>query len=170
MKKKLLLISSLTLNCVLAILLLFNLFRKESEAKITSYPSVSLTSHKDSLVGAINNIKHFVNTFDSTGNKIVRSYTIAGTDMLQVLGISPESVKGASFDSCRAYLGYDANNHFKLYLTPVKNNQDMFLNFSSGKSSSRTPNNSSYVMDLIAPCPNTCDYASALYTCKMPGR
>lgn len=167
MKKKLLLISSLILNCVLIVLLLFNPFKKAPE---TTFPLTSLTSHQDSLATAIGNIEHFVNTFDSAGNNIVRSYTIAGTDMLQVMGVSPEAVKNQLYDSCRAYLGYDANNHFRLYLTPVKNNRDVFLNFISGKSGSRTPNSSSYVLDLIAPCPNTCDSTSALYTCKMPGR
>lgn len=168
MKKKLVLICSLILNCILIILLLIK--QSWNDPEPANYPLLNLTSHQDSLVTAIGNVKNFVNTFDSTNNDIVRSYTIAGVDMLQVMGVGPEFIKNAPYDSCRAYLGYDDNHHFKLYLTPVKNNQDVFLNFVTGKGGSGAPNNSSYVLDLIAPCPNTCDTASALYTCKIPSR
>ena len=132
MKKKLLLIGSLILNCVLVILLYFQFSGKTTQTAQHHYPIVDFTSHKDSLITTV--------------------------------------MKQCVYDSCRAYLGYDSNHHFKLYLTPIKNQKDVFLNFNPRKRVNSVPDNGSYVLDLIAPCPNTCDTASALYTFIMPNR
>ncbi|WP_300355584.1 hypothetical protein [Fluviicola sp.] len=170
MKKKLLLISSLILNCTLVILLAFRNSGKDSQTSQHHFPVVNLTSHRDSLTTVLANVKRFVTVFDSTDHDILRAFTISGHDMLQVMGADTTVMKQCVYDSCRAYLGYDINHHFKLYLTPVKNQRDVFLNFDLRKRVNNVPDKSSYVLDLIAPCPNTCDTASALYTFKMPNR
>lgn len=164
MKTNVLLIGSIILNLALGIILFTCCFDKKShESGETAYPLPGLTSHQDSLKAAIKNVHRFINTFDSAGtNNIVRAYTISSVDMLQVLGVNPETIR-SNYDSCRAYLGYDENNLFRLYLTPIKNNRDVFLNFQSSRGGTGAPNGSSYVMDLIAPCPNTCDSLSVLY-------
>ena len=170
MKKKLLLISSLVLNCTLVILLFFQFSGKDSQTKQHHSPIVNLTSHKDSLIAVLENVQRFVTVFDSTDHDLLRAYTISSHDMLQVTGADTAVMKQCVYDSCRAYLGYDSNHHFKLYLTPVKNQRDVFLNFDLRKRVSSVPDKNSYVLDLIAPCPNTCDTASVLYTFKMPNR
>ena len=118
----------------------------------------------------LDNVRRFVTVFDSTDHDLLRAYTISGHDMLQVMGADTTVMKQCVYDSCRAYLGYDSNHHFKLYLTPIKNQKDVFLNFNPRKRVNSVPDNGSYVLDLIAPCPNTCDTASALYTFIMPNR
>jgi hypothetical protein len=169
MKKKLLLIGSLILNCVLVTLLFFPFSGKESQTA-RNCPIANFTSHKDSLITVLGNVRRFVTVFDSTDHDLLRAYTISGHDMLQVMGADTTVMKQCIYDSCRAYLGYDSNHNFKLYLTPIKNQKDVFLNFNPRKRVGSVPDNSSYVLDLIAPCPNTCDTASALYTFIMPNR
>ena len=170
MKKKLLLITSLVLNCVLAVLLFFQFSGKDAQTTQHHSPIVSLTSHKDSLTKVLEHVHRCYSVFDSTDHELLRAYTISGHDMLQVMGADSAVMKQCIYDSCRAYLGYDSTHNFKLYLTPVKNQRDVFLNFDPRKRISNVPDNSSYVLDLIAPCPNTCDTESALYTFKMPRR
>ena len=170
MKKKLLLIGSLILNCVLVILLYFQFSGKTTQTAQHHYPIVDFTSHKDSLITVLDNVRRFVTVFDSTDHDLLRAYTISGHDMLQVMGADTTVMKQCVYDSCRAYLGYDSNHHFKLYLTPIKNQKDVFLNFNPRKRVNSVPDNGSYVLDLIAPCPNTCDTARALYTFIMPNR
>lgn len=170
MKKKLLLIGSLILNCILVILLFFQFSGKESQTAQHRYPIVNFTSHRDSLITVLDNVRRFVTVFDSTDHDLLRAYTISGHDMLQVMGADTAVMRQCVYDSCRAYLGYDSNHNFKLYLTPIKNQKDVFLNFNPRKRVNSVPDNGSYVLDLIAPCPNTCDTASALYTFIMPNR
>ena len=53
-------------------------------------------------------------------------------------------------------------------LTPIKDNKDVFLNFKPATGATIDTNEYSYVLDLIAPCPNTCDKKSPLYNFSKP--
>lgn len=168
MKKKGLLIGSLILNLSLGAILLTSFVKKTPESLATDRPSIGFVSaNQDSLTTAIQNVQSFVKKFDNSGkSNFVRAYTISSSDLIQVLGLS-DSIT-SPFDGCRAYLGYNGKDSlFKLYLTPVIGGQDVFLNFTVKNGVTSAPNKSSYVLDLIAPCPNTCDSLSPLFTGSM---
>lgn len=110
------------------------------------------------------NIRHYLDTCDTIlGTIPIRAYTVHANDMLLSLGIDPSTVK-PQYNYARVYLGLDANNNFKLYFTPVSGadlkpgvmnpGTDVILKDEDGNG---------YVMDLNAPCPNTCDVNSPLY-------
>lgn len=98
-----------------------------------------------------------------TNDPPIKAFTIHAADMLEALGI-PKSYKDSvlcKYKHARAYIGLDSENKFKLFFTPV-NGADLCA---------QTPNAGTdviladtvkgvaqpYVMDLNAPCPNTCD-------------
>ena len=128
------------------------------ELKLEIY--FSETARYVSIDNAIDSVKAFVNEHPD----MARAFTIGSKDMLQVMGLDTSTTCG--FDSCRAYLGLGKNQNFKLYLTPVKNGKDQFFSHFGGTKSN--PDRNCYVLDLIAPCPKTCDTESPLYTFKLP--
>ncbi|TND08345.1 MAG: hypothetical protein FD123_2376 [Bacteroidetes bacterium] len=94
----------------------------------------------------------------------IRAYTIHAGDMLEALGMPAADSAICQYKHARVYIGLDYNYSFKLYFTPVDSASlggdnpvagvDVILQDSLGKS---------YVLDLNAPCPNTCDVNSPLY-------
>lgn len=76
------------------------------------------------------------------------AFTIHSDDFLEAMGLPPETP--IQYPGARAYLGIDGcNGGLHMYLTPIDcNDADIILRNSSG---------SRFVLDLIAPCPSTCD-------------
>lgn len=167
--KKSFLIGSLLLN-VLLVVLLFTVNRKkhgETTLSKKTHSAFMVTSRQDPIKEAQEDVRHFV---DSVVGKFhvryeydfVRAFTISAKDMLEVMGLDTNTV--CNYYACRAYLGLDHDNQFKMYLTPVdvENGRDLFLNHNRDRATTDV-DSFSYVLDLIAPCPNTCDYNSPLY-------
>lgn len=118
------------------------------------------------------------------GNTPIKAFTIRYEDLLAAMGISsidPDSVKHKHI---RVYLGYDSTDHvhagFKLLILPVdsaytsgddtskwKGGYDVLLD-STGKPIKYGPGGKTtvtvtpYVLDLNAPCPNTCSVNSTV--------
>lgn len=95
-----------------------------------------------------------------TAHVPIRAFTVRAADLLEAMGLpATDSVK---YDHVRIYFGMDANDGFKLYLTPVdsadlssdppKAGVDVIL---QGKYRG-LGTDGKYVMDFAAPCPNTC--------------
>lgn len=135
-------------------------FHKQEKKEIKFEFFFSGTARYVPIDHAIDSVQAFVNAHPG----MARAFTISSKDMLQVMGLDTNTTCG--FDSCRAYLGMGNNNNFKLYLTPVKNGEDMF--YSTIGAPTHDPDKNCYVLDLIAPCPKTCDELSPLYTFKKP--
>jgi len=92
----------------------------------------------------------------------IRAFTIRAVDLLEALGLPAADTTRVAYDHVRIYFGMDANDGFKLYLTPVD----------SADLSSHPPqagvdvilkgkyrglgDDGEYVFDFAAPCPNTC--------------
>lgn len=113
-------------------------------------------AHREPLSNAVDSVQAYVDSFPD----MVQAFTISSTDMLKVLGLNPIKYKDScDFSSCRAYLGLGNSNNFKLYLTPVQDNKDYFWygNDIRHLNASETVQDNSFVYDLIAPCPKTCD-------------
>ena len=105
----------------------------------------------------------------------IKAYTLRAEDLLLALGLDPKKIT-PQYPYVRVYLGYSRKPKdgrtpgFRLYLNPVigadlnrkphLGGKDVFLDSlghaivsgNLGKSQSPTP----YVLDLNAPCPNTC--------------
>jgi hypothetical protein len=105
--------------------------------------------------------------FGSMGAAVpLKAYTVHAADLFESLGMPASYVDSAVcvYHHVRVYLGLDSANNFKLYFTPVTGaslsdsrpsaGTDYFLTDERGMR---------YVMDLNAPCPNTCDVTSPLY-------
>ncbi|WP_343606176.1 hypothetical protein [Fluviicola sp.] len=178
--KKTILIGSLVLNVVLAIFVVRSLTSKEAahlESASTETGKgnetrqemvkegarslyVSGTANEVKIDVAIDNLKRFYLKY-----KDLRAYKISAVDMMEVMGIDSTAVT-PKYNFCRAYLGLETSGNFKLYLTPVVANYDVFFNDTNPDAGKAQKN--SYVLDLIAPCPNTCDTSSPLYTFNKP--
>lgn len=159
--KKTFLIGSLLLNVLLAVLLFIP--GKKIPSKKHSF---MVTSRQEPVKVAQEDIKRFVDTFATYKDRykvdFVRAYTISSIDMLEVMGL--DTNMACKYDACRAYLGLASDQQFKLYLTPVDTDErDIFLSFREDQPASREIDSLSYVLNLIAPCPNTCDVDSPLY-------
>lgn len=168
--KKTILIISLSLNAVCILLLILFIPRnpENSVHPVTSADFRVIIPHEvreTDFQEAYGNIRNLVSEYKGRhmDSSLVRAYRISSLDMLQVMGLDTSLIKDCSYHYCRAYLGLDEKKQFRLYLTPVKNNRDVFLNHDSSKKPSSQPDDKSFLLDLIAPCPKTCDYSSPLY-------
>lgn len=158
--KKTILIASVLLNVVLAVLVIMPLVSKEEIKKEIRKHYLSSTANEVNINDAIDHVKAFNKKYS-----YIRAYKISALDMMEVMGIDTVAVQ-PRYTSCRAYLGLDPEGKFRMYLTPVENNVDMFFCPTDSVACPAKP--TSYVLDLIAPCPNTCDYTSPLYTFVKP--
>lgn len=116
------------------------------------------------LATAIQNIKHYQDSCLAffNNNIPIKAYTIHADDMLMALGIDPSTVE-CQYSHARVYIGLNDSSEFKLYFTPVVDanlqpdvmaaGRDTILSDADGNK---------FVMDLNAPCPNTCDNTSPL--------
>lgn len=117
---------------------------------------------------AISNIKRFLTMQGSYLKGIViRGYTIRAVDLFGALGIPGSYVDSpmCRYTHIRVYLGLDRDSAFRLYILPTKNvsldssqgGQDLYLD-SLGNILDPTTQvaASPFVLDLNAPCPNTC--------------
>lgn len=106
----------------------------------------------------------------------VLAYTVRAVDLLAAMGMNPTLADSAEcrYKHIRVYLGFDpARKGFKLYITPVdgaclqdkdstrwKAGKDVFLdkngNIINPVQMKNYTADQAYVLDLNAPCPNTC--------------
>jgi len=167
MRNRIFLFGSLLLNALLAVLLLISYEKQKNQTYSLSDPSqFPLTSRQHPFKDAEMDVKHYVDQVSARDTVrrqgFVRAFTISAIDMLEVLGLDTTQVKTCKYKACRAYLGLNKEkDEFKLFLTPVKGEKDIFLRH-KGEPSEKI-DESSYVLNLIAPCPKTCDSASPLY-------
>lgn len=118
------------------------------------------------LTSAEADIQHYVNTcYKYLGDTVpIRSYSINKSDLFGVLGVT--SVPDCAYDHCRVYIGLTSENKFKLYMTPTEwgpapnNPKDSLY---KDKIPYDSVHRCSYLYDLNAPCPSTCDKFSKLY-------
>lgn len=168
--KKTILIISLLLNVVGILLLVILLPKRQISCETTRKSAFSkIVPHESREVDfqdALKNIRNLVAEYNEkdVDGSVVRAYRISSLDMLQVMGLDTALIRECSYRYCRAYLGLDERKNFRLYLTPVENERDVFLNYDPSKKPSTQPDDKSFLLDLIAPCPKTCDYKSPLYT------
>ncbi len=102
----------------------------------------------------------------------VNAFTIRAEDLLGALGM-PQGFADSAFckyKNARVYLGFDPiAKTFKLFVLPVKNanlnsnpmigGEDVFVDSTGNpidRSLIKNASQTQYVMDLNAPCPNTC--------------
>lgn len=162
---------------VLALLLFSGSCGKSSVTVTTSEDTVdqSDTSISDVLYRA-DSARMDILRYDSLctnvfgDSNVVKAFTIGATDLMTALGITKVTPQ---FNHVRAYLGYTANNDFKLFIVPVQGalgsgplytspGKDVLLD-SKGKPAPDTISlNKKYVLDLNAPCPSICDVNSPL--------
>lgn len=121
----------------------------------------------DTAISCINRYDSLWTALFKTGEPPIRAYTIRAQDLLESMGMSPSYASDSTickFNHVRVYIGLDANYKFKLYFTPVKNadlcNGNGGMDVILPDSISSTPQ---YVLDLNAPCPNTCGSPGPLY-------
>lgn len=125
------------------------------------------------LPDAMKDIKHWKD-FQEEHKINIRAYKISSLNMLQVMGLDTALISSCKYTSCRAYIGLNDDKEFKLYMTPIseekdakgKSEQDVFFFKDGSRDATPKPDVKSkqnYVLNLIAPCPKTCDYKSPLY-------
>jgi hypothetical protein len=151
-------------------------------AGCTSHPAV-VNEKKDSKVSKVlyrlDSAVENITSFDSLSREYlddsipVKAFTIRAEDLLDAMGMSASLVDSASckYKHIRVYLAYRPRVGFKLFIVPVKGahleehvaGEDMLLD-----STGQVVHNKGlaaqklYVLDLNAPCPNTCAQNSPL--------
>jgi hypothetical protein len=134
---------------------------KHAVATTTSMDTVPLET-------ALMNIKHYQDSCRAFFNNDVpiQAYTIHAQDMLMALGIDPSTVE-CRYKHARVYIGLNDSSEFKLYFTPVVGADLQPDAMAAGRDTIlKDADGNSFVMDLNAPCPNTCDSNSPLYNPK----
>lgn len=133
-----------------------------------------------SLASASADIKSFdslVCTMKKNNIITPKAYTIHNCDLLRAMGMSCDS---ATDMHVRVYLGYHAGVGLKLFVVPAKDviksaltdsitaaGTDYFLDSTGAIVRYNSNSGATYnVLDLNAPCPNTCDKGSPLYKVK----
>jgi hypothetical protein len=104
----------------------------------------------------------------------IKAYTLRAEDLLGALGIPAEYADSSitKYKHARVYLGYKKGKGFKLFILPVygadlsgkdtslwKGGYDVYLNKEGlpiPPNSDKSTSDGEYVLDLNAPCPNTC--------------
>jgi hypothetical protein len=129
--------------------------------------------------------RHYIKVFDWLCEKRVldlpiKAYTVRSLDLITAMGIPEIDTSLIKHNAIRLYLAYDSSDHmrsgFKLLILPVDSaiivgdtskwfsGYDVLLD-SSGKAMPNGPKTLSitpYVLDLNAPCPNTCSTNSVV--------
>ena len=122
-----------------------------------------MPTNQESLASAIVNVGNYV---DFTANNNLRNYafTISAIELFEALGMSVPTPP-PSFGNIRIYLGIDnSTGEFKLYITPVTGNVNVpGLAGNDFILPDNEQGSNAYVLELIYPCPNTCDVTSPLY-------
>jgi hypothetical protein len=125
---------------------------------------------------AITNIQYYNSLVQQcSGNYVkARAFTIRSEELLAAMGMSPAiaGTKDCVYKHIRVYLAYDSLGGPQLFIVPVEGanlavnegGKDVFLD----RTGAAVTNPGSYkpedlyVLDLIAPCPATCDLTSLL--------
>lgn len=131
-------------------------------------PVTATTMDTVPLETALMNIKHYQDSCAAffNGTVPIRAYTIHAEDMLLALGIDPSKVE-CRYSHARVYIGLNDSSRFKLYFTPVLDADLHPDAMNAGRDTIlRDADGNQFVMDLNAPCPNTCDVQSPLYNPK----
>jgi hypothetical protein len=107
------------------------------------------------------------------GKDPINAYTIHAEDLVAALGWPKMNMDSVKYKYVRAYLGLNSNNEFKLYIVPVFGadlsnpdkskwigGDDVFFDSTGtgipSKKGLKSSEDEGYVLDLNAPCPNTC--------------
>lgn len=116
------------------------------------------------------------------GDSVIESFTIRAVDLLGALGMPASYADSAicKYKHVRVYMGYQAKAGFKLYIVPVRNaclkgkdpskwngGEDLLLDERGEPQEVNTDStamlvDNTFVLDLNAPCPNTCPTNSPL--------
>ncbi len=139
--------------------------KEEHPTKTVNSLNVLKSSVRVPLAEAQYNIMRYNNScIEHFGTVPIKAYTIHAADLLEVVGLDIADSSLCRYKHARAYLGLDTLQRFKLYFTPVDSadldavpilaGKDVILKDKAG---------ASYVLDLNAPCPMTCDFTSPLY-------
>jgi hypothetical protein len=102
------------------------------------------------------------------GNVPIRAYTISAEDLVQALGMDTVEPIPCRYKHIRAYLALDSLFNFKMYITPVEGANLAAVPKIAGTDVILSDESGEYVLDLIAPCPATCDFTSPLYYDSKP--
>lgn len=99
------------------------------------------------------------------GQVPIKAFTIHSVDLFEAMGM-PAGMHDSTickYKRVRAYFGIDPNNIFKLMIVPVQELPGATPADSAGRDIILQDRMGSYVLDLNAPCPATCDFTSELY-------
>ena len=104
-----------------------------------------------------------------SSDSVVRAFTIRSVDLFEAMGMKAKDSTLANYKHVRFYVGLDASNTFKLYLTPVEGanldanpaiaGKDVIL---KGKYRGKygamadAEGNGAYMLDFSIPCPTVC--------------
>lgn len=135
-----------------------------AEPKKADKNAVATTMDTVPLETALINIKHYQDSCKAFFNNTVpiQAYTIHAQDMLMALGIDPATVE-CQYSHARVYIGLNDSSEFKLYFTPVVGADLQPDAMNAGRDTIlKDADGNQFVMDLNAPCPNTCDANSPL--------
>ncbi|MES2382773.1 MAG: hypothetical protein V4538_17130 [Bacteroidota bacterium] len=119
------------------------------------------------LDSAIDYIKRYGEVCRSKfdGQVPIKAFTIHSVDLFEAMGM-PAGMRDSTvckYKRVRAYLGINSHGTFKLMIVPVQELTGVTPADSAGRDTILQDDNGRYVLDLNAPCPATCDFASELY-------
>lgn len=148
-------------------------------------PSVNAHKYSDSSATAdIDTLQHVA----SIVNKLLKNsglhfppnigqgvvgYTISAFDLLGALGYSSEGIPPPPMKFVRVYMGFNDTKGYKMFVVPVDISaadsgtccgRDLFFDTSANGQMhiNPIPGQGRFVLDLISPCPSTCDDSSKL--------
>lgn len=138
---------------------------KTPEQKVVQKERLLTSSYRVPLAIAQEDIQRYNNKCSELFGMVpIRAYTINAEDLMEVLGIPTTDPVIYKYNHVRAYMGLDTLNNFKLYLTPVEGaNLTVVPKVAGTDVILKDKDGMSYVLDLNAPCPATCDTSSPLY-------
>jgi hypothetical protein len=113
---------------------------------------------KDTALADIHNFA--VHCRDDYNKFSLRAFTLHTVDLFEGLGLNIENCPIDTTDHLRGYLGMRPDGEFKFYFVKVVG---AHLPDDAGHDTCIVYDGEEYVLDLNAPCPNTCDYTSPFY-------
>jgi hypothetical protein len=121
----------------------------------------SVITPLDTAINCIHRYDSVWTALFRTGEPPIKAYTIRAEDLLEAMGMPASYAADTTickYNHVRVYIGLDAKYKFKLFFTPVTGADLCQSNGGTDKilydSTAAMP--FQYVLDLNAPCPNTC--------------
>ena len=157
----------------LCIITLFSCNQKPAETKQEELKNDVVLTELSIVKLALDTAKSDIHRYDDACRDFfndsvpIRAFTVRAADLFEALGMPVAYYDSVKYQHARVYLGLDAYKHFKIFFTPVADanldpgvmspGKDIILQGLPGDGKAK------YVLDLNAPCPNTCDTQSPLY-------